>query len=32
MKKLKPGKEATGKFFVRTYMYLHALAALSTEL
>ena len=32
MKKLKPGKEATGKFLVRTSMYLHELAALSGEL
>ena len=32
MKKLKPGKEATGKFFVRTYVYLHDLASLSSEL
>ena len=32
MKKLKPGKQPTGKFFVRTCMYLHELAALSSEL
>ena len=32
MKKLKPGKQPTGKFFVRTHMYLHKLAALSSEL
>ena len=32
MKKLRAGKEATGKFFIRTCMYLHELAALSSEL
>ena len=32
MKKLRAGKEATGKVVVRTYMYLHELAALSSEL
>ena len=32
MKKLKPGKWPNGKFFVRTYIYLHELAAISSEL
>ena len=32
VKKFKPGRQATAKFFVGTYMYLHELAALSSEL